>query len=167
LLDSFDVVEAAIRASDDTVLPLIDDMRDHVMVQPTSGGGNHVLWVLGHLACAEAHLYRMLTGEPHPLEHWRAIFDAGSTPVPDPSSYPPFSEVREAYRYWREKNLTILESAGNEGLSQRPAGPLPDVGREYFATVGHAFVANAIHQAFHGGQVADARRAAGRPPLME
>lgn len=167
MLEAIKLIRLAIQTSDAWVMSLIDDMAERSLVQPTTDGGNHVLWVLGHLAVAEANLYRMLTGGPHLLEHWRSMFDAGSVPVADAKRYPPFDEVREAYREMHRKNLAILESTDEEMLDSRPIGPLPDVGSEYFASIGHAFVTMAIHQAFHGGQVADARRAAGRPPLSE
>jgi hypothetical protein len=167
MLRAIDLIRLAIQTSDAMVMPLIDDMSKQSLVQPTDEGGNHALWVLGHLAVAEANLYRMLTGEPHPLEHWRTMFDAGSVPAPDETRYPSFDEVRAAFYQMRKKNLSILESTDDEKLGSRPVGPLPDVGSEYFASIGHAYVTMAIHQAFHGGQVADARRAAGRPPLVE
>jgi hypothetical protein len=162
---AIDVIKMVIATSDASVIPLIEDMREHPLVQPTQAGGNHPLWVLGHLAVAEGSFYHMLTGEPHPLEHWRPLFDAGSEPVADETAYPSFEEVRNSYRELRERNLKLLDSFGDDGIAESPNAKPPTITPEYFSSVAQTFVTMAVHQSFHGGQVADSRRAAGRRPL--
>ena len=50
------------------VLARIEDMREHAVVFPTSNGGCHTLWVLGHLAFIEALVVRtFMRGESNPL----------------------------------------------------------------------------------------------------
>ena len=68
-----------------------------------------------------------------------------------------FAEIRAA-------TLAHLDTLSEEDLD-KPSHAPEEFG-ELFATVGACFAAMCAHVAFHGGQVSDARRAAGRAPLM-
>jgi hypothetical protein len=53
-VQSIDLVRDNLNKSRDRVLARIEDMREHAVVFPTPTGGNHTLWVLGHLAFVES-----------------------------------------------------------------------------------------------------------------
>ena len=55
---SIDLIRDNLRKSADRVLARVEDMREHGVVFPTSNGGCHTLWVLGHLAYIEALVVR-------------------------------------------------------------------------------------------------------------
>ena len=160
-----ELIRAMISSSADQALALIDDMEDAPLTFPTAKGGNHPLWVLGHLAVTEARvIYEFVSGEASPFAHWYGIFGRGSRPVADAASYPPFAEVRGAYERVRADATAVLEALTDEDLD-RPTPACPPELRPFLGTVGSCFSRMAPHYSYHAGQVADARRMVGRGPL--
>jgi hypothetical protein len=164
-MKAIDVIRMTMELCDQATTSLIEDMRDAPLTQPTPRGGNHPLWVLGHITFIEAGVPAVLFGEPHPLEHWAPLFAAGTEPSPDADAYPPFDEVLRAYREARARNVQLLEEIGEAGL-ERPTKAPPKGLEEALSTTGRTFLLIALHQMSHRGQVADARRAAGRKPIF-
>lgn len=70
-----------------------------------------------------------------------------------------------AYRDLRTRNLKLLDEIGEVGLDRVPPH-LPPGFEDAMKTVAHTFVLIAMHQMVHYGQIADARRVAGRKPLI-
>ena len=89
---------------------------------------------------------------------------AGSTVSTNENDYPSFDELLAKHEEIQNAALDHLATLSDEDLDQKSNGP-PEF-EQYFGTVGACFAAMASHMAFHNGQVADARRAAGREPLM-
>jgi uncharacterized damage-inducible protein DinB len=131
---------------------------------PTTNGGCHPLWVLGHLTLVEGSIPSILFGDKNPAAAWEQYFGQNSEPVADAGAYPPFTEVREKYFQLRERNLKLLESLSEADLDKPTKAPPKGLERE-FATYGQSFLVLAVHQAMHRGNVTDARRAAGRSAL--
>jgi hypothetical protein len=149
----------------DRDIRFIEDMRSAPVAQPTPQCGAHALWILGHFAIAEGRLRQIVLGEPHPVEHWKPLFDWGSEPVADVNAYPPFDDVLETYRQLRARNRQLLEEIGEAGLD-RPTKNPPQGLEDGFKTIGQAFLTIALHQVFHGGQASIVRRASGRAPFF-
>ena len=143
----------------------IEDMRNAPVTTPSPHGGNHPLWILGHLTIAEGRLRQIVLGEPHPVPHWKPLFDWGSEPISDVAAYPPFDEVLRTYRELRARNLQLLDETGENGLDRPTKAPPPGL-EQAFRTIGQAFLTIALHQTFHGGQASAARRASGRKPFF-
>ena len=55
-MKTVDFINMGLETSKFLTLGLIDDMKDAPVTQPTPNGGNHPLWILGHLAYSEANL---------------------------------------------------------------------------------------------------------------
>jgi hypothetical protein len=140
-------------------------MRDAPLIQPTVRGGNHPLWVLGHLAYIEGALPHVLFGEANPVEHWAPLFAPGSQSMTDAGTDPPFDEVLGTFRDLRARNLKRLDEIGDAGLDRLPRNVPPGFENE-MRSFGHTMLLIALHQMVHYGQITDARRAAGRKPLM-
>ena len=51
-MNSIDLIRDNLKKSSERVLLRVEEMRDHANVFPTTNGGCHTLWVLGHLADA-------------------------------------------------------------------------------------------------------------------
>lgn len=164
-MKAIDLIHRGKQLSDEFTIKFLEDMHDAPMTQPTALGGNHPLWVAGHLAVSEGQIPAMLFGESNPVEHWKPLFDGGTQPTTDASDYPPYEEVLRTYRDLRERNLKLLDEIGDEGLDRPTAAPMPGA-ENYFDTFGQVFLTMTMHQEFHCGQIADARRAAGRKPLF-
>jgi hypothetical protein len=73
--------------------------------------------------------------------------------------------VLRSYRELRARNMKLLEETGDAGLD-RPSKRVPAGLEDACGTFGRAFLTIALHQMNHRGQVADARRAAGRRPVF-
>lgn len=167
-MKTIDLLRWALRMTGDGTVALVEDMRDASLTQPTPGkGGNHSLWCVGHQAYLEAGLPRILLGPPreNPLAHWAPMFATGTLPTTDPGAYPPFTEVLRTYRDVRTRTLALLDEIGESGLEQRPAA-IPTGFEDAMRTCGQTILLMALHNMVHYGQIADARRAAGKKPLM-
>ena len=162
---AIDLIRWALQMSDQGTAALVQDMRDAPLTQPTSRGGNHPLWVLGHLAFIDGGVPKILFGEPNPVEHWAPLFAPGTRPTTDAAAYPPFDEVLATYRALRARNLKLLDELGEVGLGRVPKDVPPGF-EDVMTTFGQTFLLVALHNMVHYGQVADARRVAGREPLL-
>ncbi|MBA3315533.1 MAG: DinB family protein [Planctomycetaceae bacterium] len=163
-MQAIELVRFALEMTDGSTLNLVQDMRDKSLTQPGPNGGNHPLWIMGHLCVVEGSLRKILYCEPNPVEHWTPIFGLGSTPQTDASVYPPFDEVVKTFHELRADTLRRLEALGNEGLDRTPI-EIPPGFEDAMKTFGHTLLLIALHQMVHYGQIADARRAAGLKPL--
>ena len=69
-MKAIDLIRWALQMTDESTARLVEDMRDRPLTRPTSRGGNHALWVLGHLAVIEGMIPHTVFGEPNPVQHW-------------------------------------------------------------------------------------------------
>lgn len=159
-----DAIRMTFQFGDQGVSRIIEDMKHDPLLRPIPGG-NHAMWIVGHLTVTEGRLHKMLLGEPNPLEHWKPLFDWATEPKDDPSAYPRFEEVAQTYRRLRTKTLSILEELGDEGLNRPTRQPPPGL-EKHFATNGQALMTIANHQVFHSGQASITRRASGKQPAF-
>ena len=164
-MKAVDYIRMALGSSRGWAMGLISDMQDAPLAQPTSSGGNHPLWVLGHLVRAESDLLDgFILGKPNRFPEYEKLFSMGTTPSTDASDYPSMEELMQKSEEIRAATLAHLDTLTDTDLD-KPSHAPPEFG-EFFGTVGACFAAMCNHVAFHAGQVADARRAAGRTPLM-
>lgn len=164
-MNAVNFVRLTLEQSKGWILGLAADMKDAPLTAPTPNGGNHPLWVLGHLTFSEADLiHGLVSGEPNPLAEWKDLFGQGSEPTSDASLYPSFDEIMGKFEEVRANTLRVLDGMTDDDLDE--PSHAPEEMKDFFGTNGQVFATAAIHFAFHGGQIADARRAAGRPPLM-
>ena len=164
-MNSVNFVRMSLEMSKGWIMGLAGEIKDAPLTQPTPNGGNHPLWCIGHLAYSEGNLVNQyIKGETNPLADWEKLFGQGSTPSTDASDYPSIDEVLGRLEELRAGTMAYLETISDDDLDK--PSHAPDEMKEWFGTVGQCLAAIPIHFAFHGGQVADARRAAGRQPVM-
>jgi uncharacterized damage-inducible protein DinB len=164
-MTAIDVIRSATERSHQAILQLAEDMRDQPLMQPTPCGGNHPLWVLGHITFVEGNLPHVLFGEPNPVKHWAPIFAPGTEPTTDAATYPPFEEILRMYRDLHARNVAMLQQLGDASLDRRTKEP-PRGLEAMLGTFGDTFLLTALHSMSHRGQLADARRAARRKPIF-
>ena len=162
-MNAIEAIRMALEFSDMGMTHL-DDMKDAPLLRPGPGGGNHAMWIAGHLAVVEGRLHQMLRGGPNPLHRWKPLFDWGSEPVDDLAAYPPFEEVMRTFRQLREQTHAFLDEVGEEGLDQPTKCQPPGFGG--FETVGRAIQIVACHAIGHLGGLTVVRAAAGRERLF-
>ena len=163
-MKAIDVIRWAMQLTDGGTARLAADMADAATVAPVPGG-NHALWTLGHLCVIEGNMPKILLGRPNPVEQWTPLFGMGTTPRPDANGYPTFDEVLVKYRELRATNLKMLDEIG-EGNLDKPPHWVPPGFEDLMTSAGHTLTLLALHNMVHYGELAVARRAAGRQPLM-
>jgi hypothetical protein len=163
-----EMIRWALGLTDGLAARLAEDMRSAPMTGPTpgaAGGGNHPVWVLGHLCVIEGNIPRVVLGEKNPVERWEPLFAPGSAPSADPGVYPSFDELLRTFRTLRAGTLKLLERVGDAGLDRAPKAVPPGFEKE-MQTLGQTLMLISLHTMLHCGQLTDARRVAGFKPLM-
>ena len=141
---------------------MIKDMSPEEMNKPPVPGGNDPLWSIAHITISEARgLYGRIRRQANPLESWEPLFSRGSTPSGNRKDYPSQDEVWARFEEVRGELLTFIESVSEADLD-KPT----DVDHPLFSTVGKVLGSLALHQSFHAGQIAVARKALGKKPAL-
>ncbi|MBP88859.1 MAG: hypothetical protein CMJ64_19460 [Planctomycetaceae bacterium] len=126
---------------------LIGDMKDAPLTQPTPDGGNHPLWVLGHIVRAESDLLDgFILGQPNRFPELEVAFSMGVTPTTDASQYPSMDELFAKFEEIRGATLAHLDSLSEADLGKPTHAP-EEFG-PLFATVGACFAAMSTHMSF-------------------
>lgn len=164
-MNAIEFVRHGLESSYGWTAGLLRDMQDSPLTFPTSNGGNHPLWVLGHLVFSESTLFDqcILGGENRYLE-WRELFGVGTTAVANVDQYPSMADLFDHWEQLRAEVLAYLDTLNEQDFDRESHAP-EEMG-PMFGTVGGCFNAMIGHPQFHGGQVSDARRAAGKTPLF-
>ena len=162
-MKAMDAIRIALKFSD-MGMKHLGEMKDAPLLRPGPWGGNHAMWIAGHLAVVEGRLHQMLNGTANPLHHWKALFDWGSEPVDDPAAYPAFEAVLQAFRDLRARTHAFLDETGEEGLD-RPTKCQPP-GFSGFETAGAAVQIIACHAIGHMGGLTVVRAAGGKQRLF-
>ncbi len=136
--------------------------EQQMLAQP-SGGDNHLLWQIGHLATAYSWFASMLDGKPATLgEMYDKLFGWGSKPTSDPSMYPAHAEVR---RIHDEQYNRVLRAAA--AMSDADSLKAPAIDSGGFAKHKLDALQKCIwHEGWHQGQISGLRRALGLPGVM-
>jgi hypothetical protein len=162
-MKALDAIRIALKFSDMGMTHL-SGMKDSPLVRPGPWGGNHAMWIAGHLAVVEGRLQQMLHGTPNPVQQWKPLFDWGSEPVDDLAVYPPFEDVLQTFRRLREQTHAFLDKVGEDGLDQPTKCQPPGFGG--FETVGSAIQIIACHAIGHMGGLTVVRAASGKQRLF-
>jgi hypothetical protein len=159
------VIKAGLDTSRQWLMALVSDIQGAELTASTARGGNHPVWVLGHTLHSEAALVsEFILGKPNPLAKWDDLFDMGSQPVSDAAKYPSVPELLAEFDKVRADTLKFLDGLTDADLDKPSLAP-PHLA-SMFGTVGQCLAAIGLHLTFHAGQIADARRAAGKKPVF-
>jgi hypothetical protein len=164
-MKTVEFIRMALDMSARSTMALIEDMKEMPLTFPTPNGGNHPLWILGHMAWVEGNIIQaIMLGRPNPVAHWKSLFGIGTEASTEPNRYPSFDEVNKAFRDVRAETLKVLDSLGDAELDQPSKGCPPEF-KDFLGTYARCFLVPILNTMHHRGQVADARRAVGRKPL--
>jgi len=162
-MQAIDAIRTTLKFSDMGMMYLAT-MSDAPLLRPGPWGGNHAMWIAGHLAVVEGRLQQVLHGGPNPVAAWKPLFDWGSEPVDDPAAYPPFDDVLRTFKELRGQTHAFLDEVGEAGLDQPTKCQPP--GFTEFKTVGSAIIIIAGHAIGHLGGLTVVRAAAGKKRLF-
>lgn len=164
-MQSKDFLKSLLDHNRSLIIPLIEDLHDQPLALPTSRGGNHALWVTGHITFTLAWVVdEFLEGRPNRLQHWKELFDTGTEPVADAAAYPTFNEVLQTCHACHQECVDLLNATSEEELDDKV--DCPDGFESFVGTKRLCFRTIANHWLFHFGQLADIRRSLGRKRLM-
>jgi hypothetical protein len=163
-MKAVEFIRAGLETSAGSAIELIDNMKDSLLTFPTPKGGNHPMWVLGHLAWSEGEVLSIMIGRDNPLAKWKPIFGYGSEPSAKASDYPSYDEVKKSYQNIHAETLNVL-SAQTDADLDKASERCPPQAKSFLGTYGQCWLLMLSNSLQHLGQVADARRAAGRKPL--
>ena len=166
-MNTLDFIRMSMTASKEMALPLIHDLKDEPFKQPTTNGGNHAIWILGHLAYMESvMIHQLIQGKQTcTLSHHKETFDAEGDPSTDASDYPNFDQLIEDYNSARNETEAYIDSITQDDL-QKPALGCPEEWKPYFGTVAQCLDFIAHHPSLHFGQLADIRKSLGRKRIF-
>jgi len=162
-MQAIDAIRTALKFSD-MGMKYLAEMSDAPLLRPGPSGGNHAMWIAGHLTVVEGRLQQMLHGIPNPVRHWKPLFDWGSEPLDDLSAYPPYEEVLQKFKELRDRTHAFLDQVGDAGLDQ-PTKTQPP-GFKGFEKAGAAILIIAVHASGHLGGLNVLRAAAGKQRLF-
>lgn len=166
-MNAVELIKINLENNSNMALALINDLKDNPTTQPTTKGGNHALWILGHFAVSESEILHtfILGNESFPLAELKEKFDFKTEPTNNPENYPSFDEVMAKYQSAHAELVAYVDSITDADLD-KVVENCPEDWKQYFGTVGHSLITCTTHPAFHYGQLADIRRSLGRTPLM-
>lgn len=141
---------------------LLDDIEEDMWFKMPGPGIGHTAWQVAHIAAAQAGLIKqrcfgkdMNEGLP---PNFIQNFGRGSTPVADPAAHPSIPEIREIYQRVFDDCLKMVSEMKSSELKEPTHGdPHP-----LFFSKETAIMTAAMHETFHGGQLAMIRRLAGK-----
>lgn len=164
-MNGIDVIKLSLDKGKIWLLAIAEDMREAPLAPSTPDGGNHTLWVLGHVIHSEASMLAgFIIGEENPLAKWDSLFGRGSVPQADEAIYPSIDELLSEWDRLRARTLEVLNSYSDADLAKPSKAP-PEMAK-MFGTIADCFSVMAMHAVFHAGQVSDARRMLGRKPVF-
>ncbi len=144
------------------VLALLETLADdqlHVRV----GGGNHALWVMGHLAFADDLFASAFLDEPGCLpEGYHELFAWGSTPSDNPADYPDREELLENMQSTRTRFMKWAETLEGDALWESSPEPVAQITKNAISAV-HTL---SQHDFLHGGQLTTIRSSLGMKPVF-
>jgi hypothetical protein len=161
-MKTVEFLRMSLERSTQATLGLLEDMKDAPRTFPTPNGGNHPLWIAGHLAWGDGEIIQhVMLGRANPLADWKPLFGNGSEPLADAAAYPPYGEVIEAFKRLRSETMHVLETLSDADLDLPSKGCPPEY-QKHLGSYAQCFMIALFNTLTHRGQAADARRAAGR-----
>jgi hypothetical protein len=129
----------------------IDPLSDEEFNMELSSGKNHGVWLLGHLVTSDDD-FSMFMGKGEVMfPQYYEVFGQGSKLLPN-ESYPPVSELKDAWKKVCDKNRKIYSELTDDEL-QQPHALVKDFEKDYFKTKERVIMAWQLHQLYHAGQL--------------
>ena len=163
-MDTKSILLRNLQMGTQATLSLIEDMKEAPLTYPTSNGGCHPLWILGHLVYSEGGLvHSFILGKDNPNKDWEEIFNNGTDAKDDPNLYPSMDEILARFDVTRKMTLEVFDSLTEADMERESHAP--EELKEIFPTVAACLMMSGAHWWSHRGQVVDSRKSLGRERL--
>jgi len=163
-MNGIEVLKMSMGMSTKMMLGLAEDLMNQSMVRACNGG-NHALWIVGHMAHSDDHLFQVMYGGKNQMDQWDGLFKAGTLPSDDPTVYPDYEKIIEQFKQQRGRLVDKLDTLTDPDLNLAAAAP-PEGMEEFFGSIGSCMLIASIHAWHHRGQLADIRKVLGRAPMV-
>lgn len=147
----------SVRTARRMTLGLLEGIAESDWLHQPVPDGQHVRWILGHLAIADDWALVSL-GLPRQRTQLDAYF-TGRPITPDPNAYPQPQVLREHFDAAHEAYVSRLAAIDETDLQRTTSGPIADFAPNLATLVS----SHVWHEGFHGGQLALIRRSLGLP----
>jgi len=152
---------AALGFARQVTLGLLEDIPEDKLFHQITPGGNHAVWVVGHLTVTDDDTLAKLAGrEAKCPEAWRSLFGMGSKPTGNPGDCPSISDLRQHLDLRREELVEWFKSLDEAKL----ASSLPEELGTIAKTYGASMSTLAVHEGLHAGQLTMIRKSLGSGP---
>ena len=145
------------------LMPMLADIPAEKMTAQPITGMNHPAWLLGHLLGLEQKVITGVMGKTvqEPLDaNWWDIYGIGSTPKAEPKLYKPKPFYIEGLKESVGKIAAYIRQLSDADLQK----PMPDADlAKHFPAIANLLIVLPTHRAYHTGQLATWRKAAGLP----
>ena len=142
---------------------LLEDIPEDKLLHQPVGGGNHALWVIGHLVVTDDLFAGVYDGGQRKLPgQYNELFGMGSKPTSDAAAYPPMSQVRQHSAATRQRLLDAAAAADQDTLD----AALPEEFQGFAPSRLRFLLHLAWHEGLHDGQLTMIRRSLGIGPKV-
>jgi len=131
----------------------LDKIEDDCLYTALRPGGNHGVWLLGHLIICEDDLSEYLGKGPMLFPEYQPMFDQNRKVLPV-EKYPSISVLRKNWQQVCEKNKVIYSQLKDDELALPHKKVEGDIEDNYFKTVEGCLKNWILHQIHHTGQLA-------------
>jgi hypothetical protein len=136
----------------------LNSISDETLKQEITPGGNHGIWILGHLIASEDDLAEYIGNGEIMFPEYKEIFRKGGK-ILTAESYPSATQLRGDWRKVLEKNEKLYASLTDEELSSPHNRVLDDnIENDFFKTRERCISFWHFHQVHHAGQLALLKR---------
>ena len=153
--------EGSLSSARDFTTALIDAFPVERYCWQAFANQNHLIWIVGHLACIDDDFLVGAQVRSSRLGSFRQLFVAGSSPQPE-SEYPEFNIIRDYFDVCRMEIITWFRSLSESQLIEVLPEQLQHIGIDPI----DAIFGLAWHEGLHAGQITTLRKALGASPLF-
>ncbi len=162
-IDALELGIATLTFARRRTLDLLRDIPNDKLGHQLTPGGNHALWILGHLANSDNFFHTTVGRSSSSLpETWNDLFGMNSKPLGDPAKYPALDELQQRMAECRETLISWARSM----TPQQLAAPLPDDLATFAPNCCALLPCIAWHEGIHAGQLTMIRRDLGISPMF-
>ncbi len=142
-------------------LAFLEDIPDDKLCYSPIPGGNHAMWLIGHITLTDDELRSELGGgQAKCPTAWKKLFGSGSKPQPNLRDYPSPPELKACLHGAREDLVGWFKSLPDAKLAEA----LPKDFLQFAPNFAGLMASIAYHEGLHAGQLRVIGQALGKPP---